>query len=83
MNNIFKNKVVTFDTINQVTALFNPKIKKLNGKKFVAGIIPEGATVNDWAKDIHCYISWEHIVDFIIFDNIEDYISSTAKSQGE
>lgn len=54
---IFKNKVVSFDTSNHITAIYNPKIKKIGENIFIVGTIPKGATVNEWAKGVVCALS--------------------------
>lgn len=80
---IFTNKVVSFSTLDDTLVIFNPKLENIEGKIFAVGTIPKGITSNNWTKDKQCAVSWEHVVDFMIFESIEDYKQRVAKSNDE
>lgn len=81
MENIFKNKVVTFSIgEDNILGIENPEFQTIENKVLIIGKIPKGSTTNDWAENKFCAVSWSHVTDYIIFDSVEDYNKSIQKS---
>ncbi len=76
----FTDKVVSFGTVGDTLALKNIKFQMQNGKLFVTGNIPKGATTNDWAINRPCAIEWNSVTDYIVFDNEQQYAELIEKS---
>ncbi len=76
----FTDKVVSFGTVGDTLALKNIKLQMQNGKLFVTGNIPKGATTKDWAIDRPCAVEWNSVTDYIIFDNEQQYAELIEKS---
>ncbi len=70
---LFTNKLVIFTTQDDTFEVFNPILKHIQGRDFFIGTIPKGITSNDWTEGKTCAVSLDCIIDFMIFDSIEDY----------
>ncbi len=72
---IFENKVVSFDTKESDTlALIDIEEKVLCNRTFLIGKIPKGATCNDWAEGLTASIAWDSVVNYMVFENLTDYM---------
>lgn len=80
---IFEGKVVSFSSSEDTLAIKDIKFKTLNGRLFVVGTIPKGATTNDWAAERPSAIAWDVVTDYMIFDSEEQYIELIAKSESD
>ncbi len=79
---LFKNKVISFDTKESNTlALMSIKEKIICNRIFIEGVIPKSATDNNWAEGLVASISWDSIVNYMIFDDLQDYISRMEMSE--
>jgi hypothetical protein len=77
----FIGKVVSFSTSESTLAINNPKFEKQKNRLFVVGSVPKGATKNNWAESRPCAIAWDAVVDYMVFDSIEQYNESLLKSE--
>jgi len=60
------------------TAVFDPKFVTEGGRLFVRGTIPHNTTPNDWSGGAATGIAWEHVVEYTVFDSVEDYLRRIA-----
>lgn len=78
---MFKGKVVSFSSADETLAIKNIAIENLEGRLFIVGQIPNGATKNDWAANCECAIAWDVITDYILFESEEQYVELMAKNE--
>ncbi len=76
----FTDKVVSFGTVGDTLAMKGIQFQMQNGKLFVTGNVPKGATTNDWAIDRPCAIEWNSVTDYMIFDDENQYAKLIEKS---
>lgn len=69
----FSGKVVSFGSANDTLAIKDICFENQNGRLFVVGVVPKGATSNDWAVGRPCAIAWEAVTDYMIFDSEDQY----------
>jgi hypothetical protein len=82
----FSGKVVVFYLTNHVTEragtpVLEPRFVTEGDRLFVRGAIPPGATQNDWASGATTAISWEHVVEYLVFESLEHYERGLASLQ--
>ena len=76
----FSGKIVSFSTSESTLAVNNPKFETKKNRLFVVGSVPKGATNNDWAENRPCAIAWDAVVDYMVFDSVEQYNELLEKS---
>ncbi|MEP3248084.1 MAG: hypothetical protein ABJN40_05800 [Sneathiella sp.] len=76
----FDGKVVSFGSVDDTLAIKNIRFEYQNDRLFVLGIVPEGATDNDWAVNRPCAIAWDSVTDYMIFDSEAQYVELMAKT---
>lgn len=77
----FSNKVVYVQQIQRDhgVALENPVFEILADRLFLAGVIPEGGSANDWLAGLVSYIAWDDVQEIVVFDSMEEYISRLSR----
>ncbi len=77
---LFEGKLVSFSSAQDTLAIKNINLKRLEGRLFIVGLVPKGATTNNWAADRACAIAWDQVIDYMIFDSETQYLELMAKS---
>ena len=84
MNNNFpdcKNKIVVFGTSDShynSLSILSPKLEEQGGRLFIVGTIPKYD--GGYGEEKSCAIAWDIIINYIIFDNKEEYLKDTKES---
>ncbi len=71
---------VSFSTDTDTLAIKGCQFKLIEGRKFVTGTIPKGATNNEWAVGQKCAIAWECVTDYMIFESEDIYAALMEKA---
>lgn len=79
--NNFEGKVVSFSTSEDTLAMKCIHLEMQNGRLFVVGEVPKGATKNDWAEGRQCAIAWDSVTDYMVFDSEHQYNELIEKSE--
>lgn len=77
----FTGKVVSFSTAEDSLAMVDAKFMTQENRLFIVGVIPKGATKNDWAEGRPCAISWDAVTDYMVFDSEDQYVELISKSE--
>ena len=49
------------------------------GKLFLRGMIPEGVTDSDWAAGVEMAVAWEHVVEYLVFESMDEYFERVQR----
>jgi hypothetical protein len=59
-------------------AVGDPEVVEKEGRKFVAGISPEG--LNDWVSGLRISVAFDQVAHFIEFDSEEEFLERSEQA---
>jgi len=85
----FSGKVVVLYMTNDTdpqqsgSTMIDPEFEEQGGKLFLRGSIPEGVTDSDWAAGVEMAVAWEHVIEYLVFDSLDDYFDRVQRVHRE
>ncbi len=80
----FTGKVVAVYLANRpeehTVVLQSPTFQIQADRLFLVGEFAESTTANDWAAGVTTAVAWDHVEQYLVFDNVEEYFSRLSQA---